>query len=175
MRAEVVGDRARRSEIVGRHVRQRQTRGDCRRSERQFVVGRGQSARVRQARIGQDVARTRCRSGGAAVPVVVPVRHSRAGDVRHHVAHLLEDVVLEDAVRMRGAGNPEQVDRALVERVVRDRHVLQAAAVRLVAVVEAVLRIQHDVVDDRWGRRFGDVLDYLSNLSGIGAVPIGLQ
>src|SRR2546422_3240300 len=33
----------------------------------------------------------------------------------------------------------------------------------------------HDVVDDRWGRRFGDVLDYLSNLSGIGAVPIGPQ
>ena len=33
----------------------------------------------------------------------------------------------------------------------------------------------HDVVDDRWGRRFGDVLDYLSNLGGIGAVPIALQ
>src|SRR5216117_291601 len=33
----------------------------------------------------------------------------------------------------------------------------------------------HDIVDDRGGRRFGDVLDYLSNLAGIGAVPIGLQ
>ena len=33
----------------------------------------------------------------------------------------------------------------------------------------------HDVVDDRWGRRFSDVLDDLSNLSGIGAVPIGFQ
>src|SRR5437773_3170596 len=29
----------------------------------------------------------------------------------------------------------------------------------------------HDAVDDRWGRCLGDVLDYLSNLSGIGSVP----
>ena len=33
----------------------------------------------------------------------------------------------------------------------------------------------HNVVDDRWGCRFGDVLDNLSNLSRIGTVPIGFQ